>query len=103
MSKKSKKRLADGNYQTQKQRGSSNPANLEHQETELKNKLIYDRVEKAVDQAVDVRMAIADAVIEEVQRKNDVICTKKIAQEIAEAEEVRTRKYNNQKELTTCA
>ena len=46
MSKKSKKRIANRNYQTQNQRGSSNPANLEHQEKELKEKLIYDRVEK---------------------------------------------------------
>ena len=73
MSKESKKRTANRNYQTQNQRGSSNPANLEHQ-TEFKNKQIYDRVEKAADQAEDVRIAIADAVIEEVHRKNDAIC-----------------------------
>ena len=83
MSKKSKKRTANRNYQTQNQRRSSNPANLEHQEIEFKDKLIYDRVEKAVDQAEDVCRAIADAVIEEEHRKNDAMC----AQNIAEAEE----------------
>ena len=65
MSKKSKKRSANRNYQTQNQRGSSNPANGEHQKEKLKEKLIYDRVETGVDQDEAVRVAVADAVMEE--------------------------------------
>ena len=76
--KKSRKRRANQNNQTQHCGGSSNLVNVEHHRKTLKEKLLYDRVETGVKQEEPIRDTVADAVIEEVYRRKNAICEQKI-------------------------